>query len=99
MGFWAGMGLEVRAITRGLRASPSFTITVIAVIATTVAVNASLFSYIRGTLLDPPPYQNPEDIVIAWGSNPTSAPNTPKTRKPGVLFTRAGPSSSPPLLL
>ena len=72
MRFWTGMGLELRVIGRGLGRSPAFTFMVLGVLAVAVAANTAVFSYVRGTLFDPPPYQEPHDVVIAWGSNPTN---------------------------
>ncbi len=66
-----GWGLDVRFVLRALRRRPGYTITALAVLAGAVAVNASVFSYVRGTLLAEPTYPGADRLVIVWGSNPT----------------------------
>ena len=63
--------LELRRAVRSLRRAPGFVVAVVGIVAVTVAVNLSVFAFVRGTLLSPPPYPDPDRVVIAWGSNPT----------------------------
>ena len=69
MGMVRGWGLDSRFVARSLWRSRGFVATAIAVLACAVAVNTTVFSYVRGTLLAEPPYPNPEAVTIVWGSN------------------------------
>jgi predicted permease len=69
---WRGLGIDVRLVTRGLRRAPGFALTAILVLAVTVAVNSAVFAFVRGTLLQAPPYRSPDRLVLAWGSNPVN---------------------------
>ena len=33
---------------------------------------ARVFAFVRGTLLERPPYESPHELVLAWGSNPVN---------------------------
>jgi predicted permease len=68
----AGLGLDLRFLSRSLRRSPGYAVTVVVVLAAAVAVTASVFSFVQGTLLAEPPYPNSDRVVVAWGSNPTN---------------------------
>ena len=67
---WRGFGMDVRFIFRGLKRAPGFTLTALTVLAVAVAVNTAVFAFVRGTLLERPPYESPDELVMAWGSNP-----------------------------
>ncbi len=69
---WMGLGADVRVALRGLRRAPAFTLTAVAVLAVAVAANTAVFAFVRGTLLERPPYESPEAIVLAWGSEPVN---------------------------
>ena len=69
MGRWTGFGNDVRFVLRGLRRAPGFSAAAVGILAVAVAVNAAVFSFVRGTLFDPPPYPDSDRVVIAWGSN------------------------------
>lgn len=64
-----GFGLDVRFMFRSLRRSPGYAATAIVVLAGAVAVNAAVYSFVRGTLLDEPAYADPQGVMIVWGSN------------------------------
>jgi predicted permease len=70
MSGWSGFGTDVRVAIRGLIRAPAFTLTALAVLAVAVTVNAAVFAFVRGTLLERPPYREPEALVLAWGSEP-----------------------------
>jgi predicted permease len=57
-------------VLRGLVRARLFALTAIAVLAVALAANTAIFAFVRGTLLEPPPYASPDDLVIAWGSEP-----------------------------
>lgn len=69
MGATKGWGLDARFVTRSLARSPGYVTTAVLVLACAVAVNATVFSYVRGTLLNVPPYPDPEAVMVVWGSN------------------------------
>jgi predicted permease len=69
MGLGRGLGLDVRFVARSLWKSRGYVTTAVVVLACAVAVNATVFSYVRGTLLDEPPYPEPERVMVVWGSN------------------------------
>ncbi|MGD2071192.1 MAG: ABC transporter permease, partial [Gemmatimonadota bacterium] len=67
---WRGVGLDVRFVLRTLRRSPGYATTAMVVLAGAVAVCATVFSFVQGTLLHEPPYPDPGSVVVVWGSNP-----------------------------
>ena len=72
MGGWNGIGMDVRFVLRGLARARGFTLTAVGVLAVAVAANTAVFAFVRGTLLERPPYESPEELVWAWGSNPVN---------------------------
>lgn len=69
MGMGRGWGLDVRFVTRSLWKSRGYVFTAVVVLACAVAANASVFSYVRGTLLHEPPYPDAESVMLVWGSS------------------------------
>lgn len=69
MGAVAGWGLDVRFVARSLWRSRGYVTTAVVVLACAVAVNATVFSYVRGTLLSEPPYPDSDQVMVVWGSN------------------------------
>ena len=70
MSGWKGFGTDARFVGRGLLRARGFTLTALAVLAVAVAVNTAVFAFVKGTLLERPPYESPDELVFAWGSNP-----------------------------
>jgi len=64
-----GWGLDVRFVLRSLRRSPGYALTAVMVLAGAVAVNASVFGFVRGTLLARATYPGADRMVVIWGSN------------------------------
>ncbi len=64
-----GWGLDARFVLRSLRHSPGYALTAVVVLAGAVAVNASVFGFVRGTLLAKPKYPGADRLVVVWGSN------------------------------
>lgn len=71
MGTTRGWGLDARFVLRSLWGSRGYVATAVVVLACAVAANASVFSYVRGTLLPDVPYSNPDEVLLVWGSNVT----------------------------
>ncbi len=68
MGMGHGWLLDTRFVIRSLWKSRGYVCTTVLVLACAVAANASVFSYVRGTLLHEPPYPEPESVMLVWGS-------------------------------
>lgn len=69
MGMGRGWILDTRFVARSLRRSPGYVLTTVVVLACAVAANATVFSYVRGTLMYEAPYRDPASVMMVWGSN------------------------------
>lgn len=69
MGMGRGWTLDVRFVARSLWKSRGYAATTAVVLGCAVAANATVFSFVRGTLLDPPPWPDPDRVTVIWGSN------------------------------
>ncbi|MEX2471640.1 MAG: ABC transporter permease [Gemmatimonadota bacterium] len=61
---------DLRFALRGLRWRPAFAVTATLTIALGIGANASVFTVVNGFLLEPLPYENPEELVVLWDENP-----------------------------
>ena len=68
-GFCEGLGTDLRFVLRTLTRGPGYAATALVVVAGAVAINATVFGFVKGTLLNEPPYQDPARIVLVWGSS------------------------------
>lgn len=59
-----GLPLDFRAAVRGLRRAPFLTVAASLTLALGVATNAAVLSYVRGLLLDEPPYPAADELVL-----------------------------------
>ena len=57
---------DLRYALRLLRKTPVFTIAVIGTLALGVGANTTIFSLVQTMLLQPLPYQNPDQVVMVW---------------------------------
>lgn len=55
---------DVKQAWRGLRRAPGFAVTAVVVLALGIGANTAVFSAVRTVLLDPPPYPEPERLVV-----------------------------------
>jgi Acidobacterial duplicated orphan permease len=79
-GWLERMARDVRFAARGLRRSPGFTVTVIAVMALCIGATTALFTVVRAVLLRPLPFRDPSKLVMVWEhfrSNNSESPYNP----------------------
>jgi predicted permease len=87
---------NLRYAFRLFRASPGFSAVAVATLAIGIGVNASVFSLVRGALLKPASFAEPDRVVALWernpkqgyDENPPSAPNFEDWRRATRSFER-----------
>ncbi|MDX1396791.1 MAG: ABC transporter permease, partial [Gemmatimonadota bacterium] len=57
---------DLKFALRGLLKRPAFTLVVISTIALGIGVNAGIFSVLYDVVLEPLPYDEPDDLVMVW---------------------------------
>ena len=60
---------DVRYAVRSFARSPRFTVPAVLALALGIGATAATFSVIRGVLLKPLPYADPDGIVVVWENN------------------------------
>ncbi|HSM06528.1 MAG TPA: ABC transporter permease [Longimicrobiales bacterium] len=68
-GMGQGLGMDARFVLRSLGKSWGYVITAVTVLACAVAANATVFSYVKGTLLSEPAWPDAEEVSIVWARN------------------------------
>ena len=61
---------DLRQALRAFAAEPGFALVVVLTLALAIGVNSTIFSVVNGVLLRPLDYQDPEELVVLWESNP-----------------------------
>lgn len=61
---------DIRFAVRALRRRPVFTATAVITLALGIGANASVFTVVNGFLLQPLPYEDPEELVVLWAEHP-----------------------------
>jgi putative ABC transport system permease protein len=67
--WWEGWMQDVRFALRQFARAPGFLVIAVTTLALGIAATTSIFSVVRGVLLRPLPYPNPERIVQVWQLN------------------------------
>src|SRR5271156_2504539 len=62
----ASLARDLRLSLRTLRRSPGFTVIVIVVMALGIGANVALFTVVRGVLLKPLPFNDPDRLVMLY---------------------------------
>jgi len=62
---------DIRYAVRSLTRRPVFAFTAILTIAIGIGANASVFTVVKGFMLTPLPYENPDELVAVWAAQPT----------------------------
>ena len=60
---------DLRYGARALLRAPRFTVPAVVALALGIGATSAIFSVVRGVLLDPLPYRNPDRIVSIWEAN------------------------------
>jgi putative ABC transport system permease protein len=81
MGNWLA---DIRHSTRGLRNTPAFTLSVVAILALGIGANAAIFSALDQTVIRPLPYRDPDRLAML--AEDFSAFGMPKNRVSPATF-------------
>ena len=68
---------DLRYAVRVLRKTPVFTVAAIGTLALGIGANTTIFSLVQALLLQPLPYQNPDQVVLVW-EDQTGAAGVPR---------------------
>jgi putative ABC transport system permease protein len=94
----AGAGLEslgsdLALALRQLRRAPVFAAAVIATLALAIGANAAVFSVIQAVLLAPPPYREPDRLMVIWSNLDLAGYQRAPLSGPELLDLREGARS------
>src|SRR3954468_23273084 len=71
--------MDARVGARSLRRDRSFAIVAVLTLAVGIALNATMFSVANAILLRPPPFANPDKLVLINNQPPSSPPGAVST--------------------
>jgi putative ABC transport system permease protein len=81
---------DARLSARSLARSPSFAAAALLTIALGVGATTAVFSVVRGVLLRPLPFPEPEELVTVWLTNPLQGKDEDVTSYPNFVDWREG---------
>ncbi len=61
---------DLRLAARALRRQPTFVLIAVLTLTLGIGANTAIFSVVKTVLLNPLPYDDPEQIVVLWETNP-----------------------------
>ncbi len=78
---------DVRYALRRLLASPGSSAVAILSLTLAIGANSAVYSFIHGTLLRPPPFKDPDRLVMVWERDLTSTTPSPQggSAPPGLM--------------
>ncbi|MFL5619270.1 MAG: ABC transporter permease [Gemmatimonadaceae bacterium] len=82
------LGSDLRYALRSLRRSAGFTAAALITLALGIGANTAIFSIVRGVLLEPLPFREPERIVRLWHAHPANAIERAAVSEPDFLDWR-----------
>ena len=80
---------DVRYAWRALRKSPGFAATALLTLALGIGANTAIFSVVRGVLLEPLPFHEPDRLVRIWHAHPADGFLQGAVSEPDFLDWRA----------
>src|SRR5215470_5100413 len=89
---------DIRHAFRRMRGAPGFTALAAATLALGIGGTSAIFTVVKTVLLDPPPYLEPERLVLLWTTSstqgtargPSSGPELVEARRRAQSFTDIG---------
>src|SRR5438034_6195437 len=87
------MRIDLLHLSRNLRRSPASAAAAVLTLSLTLGVGASIFAVVDAVLLTPPPFANPEALVVVGETpidDPTAAPRVVAYATFGAWRERAG---------
>ena len=82
------LGQDLRYAMRALRSAKGFTVTALLTLALGIGANTAIFSVVRGVLLQPLPFSDPDRIVRIWDVNRTAGVERGAFSEPDFLDMR-----------
>ena len=79
---------DARLAARSLRLSPGFALSALATLALGIGATAAVYSVVRGVVLAPLPYPEPDELVTVWMSNPAQGIEEDITSWPNFIDWR-----------
>ncbi len=64
---------DLRFAARNLGKQPGLVLAAVLTLALGIGANTAIFSFVDSVLLTPPPFRDPERVVVAWASNPEAS--------------------------